>query len=124
MVSGMYLGEITRNILLHLIDASLLFGGHSSKVLNTHYGFDTSFVSNVEGAKDDSVVRKAVVKDLGVDEQYVTDDDLALVRWACKIVAHRAAYLAATAIAAIYLHTAEHRKASGQELVDCGIDGR
>lgn len=51
-VSGMYLGEITRNILLALIDAapkSLLFNGQAgSGALNQHYGLDTSVMSDIE----------------------------------------------------------------------------
>ncbi|KAI1793011.1 hypothetical protein LXA43DRAFT_1004244 [Ganoderma leucocontextum] len=50
-ISGMYLGEITRNILLSLVDAApkpLLFNGRSSDVLNTHYGLDTAVMSEVE----------------------------------------------------------------------------
>ena len=49
----MYLGEITRNICLSLIDAAprpLLFNGRSSKVLNSHYGLDTAVLSEVEAA--------------------------------------------------------------------------
>jgi len=49
----MYLGEITRSILISLIDAApnaLLFGGKSTPVLNKHYGFDTSVMSEVEKA--------------------------------------------------------------------------
>lgn len=49
----MYLGEITRNVLLSLIDASpkaVLFGGQSSSVLNSHYGLDTAVMSDVEEA--------------------------------------------------------------------------
>ncbi|KAI8984992.1 hexokinase [Trametes punicea] len=52
-ISGMYLGEITRNILLALIDAApkpLLFNGRSSGPLNTHYGLDTAVMSEVEDA--------------------------------------------------------------------------
>ncbi|KAM5532707.1 hypothetical protein V8D89_013599 [Ganoderma adspersum] len=50
-ISGMYLGEITRNILLSLVDAGpkpLLFNSRSSDVLNTHYGLDTAVMSEVE----------------------------------------------------------------------------
>ncbi len=49
----MYLGEITRNILLSLIDAApqpLLFNGRSSGPLNEHYGVDTAVMSEVEEA--------------------------------------------------------------------------
>ena len=49
----MYLGEIARNILTALIDAApktLLFNGKSSRVLNTHYGLDSSVLSDIEHA--------------------------------------------------------------------------
>lgn len=49
----MYLGEITRNVLLSLIDAAprpLLFNGRSSGPLNDHYGVDTAVMSEVEEA--------------------------------------------------------------------------
>lgn len=52
-ISGMYLGEITRNILLSLIDAapkSLLLNGRASDVLNRHYGLDTAIMSEIEDA--------------------------------------------------------------------------
>lgn len=49
----MYLGEITRNVLLALIDAApkpFLFGGKATDVLNRHYGFDSAVMSAVEEA--------------------------------------------------------------------------
>jgi hexokinase len=56
----MYLGEITRNVLLSLVDAApkpILFAGKSTKQLNTHYGFDTAIMSAVEEAwEGDKVV--------------------------------------------------------------------
>ncbi|KAG2013453.1 hexokinase [Coprinopsis cinerea AmutBmut pab1-1] len=52
-ISGMYLGEIVRHIIVSLVDATpkpILFGGKSTSVLNEHYGLDTSFMSKVEEA--------------------------------------------------------------------------
>lgn len=49
----MYLGEISRNVLLSLVDAApkpLLFNGKSTSSFNIHYGLDTSFMSDVEWA--------------------------------------------------------------------------
>lgn len=49
----MYLGEITRDVLVSLIDAcpkTLLLNGKSSRILNTHYGLDTSVMSEIEQA--------------------------------------------------------------------------
>ncbi|KAG8860118.1 glucokinase [Tulasnella sp. 330] len=47
-ISGMYQGEICRNLLLYLVDNNYLFNGHSSAQLNSHYGFDTSVMSDIE----------------------------------------------------------------------------
>ncbi|WVR05189.1 hypothetical protein IAU60_002201 [Kwoniella sp. DSM 27419] len=125
MVSGMYLGEITRNMLLHLIDASVLFDGYSSKILNTHYGFDTAFVSGVEGAKDAEEVKKLISSQLGVESQYIKDQDAEIVQWATRMVSDRACKLAAVAIAAIVLHTGADKVTEGEkdEGVDVGVDG-
>ena len=65
-ISGMYLGEITRNILLSPVDAApkpLLFNGRSSEVLNTHYGLDTAVMSEVEEAWESGRVPAVPVKD-------------------------------------------------------------
>lgn len=117
MVSGMYLGEISRNMLLHFVDLSLLFDGFSSPVLNTHYGYDAAFVSAVEGAKPEDV--KAIVVDhLGIEAEHVTDSCAEIVQWACEMVARRASALAACAIAAVVQHTGK-----GEEPIDVGLDG-
>jgi hexokinase len=113
------LGEIVRNILLYLIDNSLLFDGHSTQILNTHYGFDAAFVSAVEGAKSSSEVRDVIAKDLNV-QQNITDRDVELVQWASRAVASRASTLAACAIAAVIKHTKALDK-SGP--IDIGVDG-
>ncbi|KAH8986337.1 hypothetical protein EDB92DRAFT_1879806 [Lactarius akahatsu] len=52
-ISGMYLGEVTRNILLALVDAApqpILFNGKATERLNKHYGLDTEMLSFVESA--------------------------------------------------------------------------
>lgn len=64
-ISGMYLGEIVRNILLTLIDTapiSLLFEGYSSAELNAHYGIDTAIMSEVEAAWEAGRPRDTSVK--------------------------------------------------------------
>ena len=126
MVSGMYLGEISRNILLHLIDSGHLFNGHSSDILNTHYGYDTAFVSAVEDAKTPEAVREIILKDLKVSADHLTDGCVELVRWACRVVADRACALAACAIAAVIRHTGNDQVPEGEEDtgVDVGLDGR
>ncbi|KAJ7688368.1 hypothetical protein B0H17DRAFT_938338 [Mycena rosella] len=61
MISGMYLGEITRNVLLSLIDAApkaLLFGGKTTAALNAQWGFDTSVMSGIEEAWEGADTKK------------------------------------------------------------------
>jgi hexokinase len=61
----MYLGEITRNIFLSLIDAApkpLLFNGASSSALNAHYGIDTAIMSDVEAAWETGRPKDITVK--------------------------------------------------------------
>ena len=41
-------GETCRNLLLYLIDNNYLFDGNSTSQLNTHYGFDTAYMSEIE----------------------------------------------------------------------------
>ncbi|WWD15973.1 hypothetical protein CI109_100397 [Kwoniella shandongensis] len=125
LVSGMYLGEIVRNILLHLIDSSVLFDGYSSDVLNTHYGFDAAFVSGIEGCKTSDEVKQLIIKVLGVNTKYITEGCTEVVQWACRVVAERACKLAGCAIAAVILHTGNDKVPEGEEDkgVDVGIDG-
>ena len=127
MVSGMYIGEVTRNILLHFIDLDLLFSGHSSNILNAHYGFDASFVSAVEGVQSDSDVHHILLTQLEMPEDLIRPDDVTIVRWATRMVADRACALAACAIAAVVLHTGNDKAPGNNEAdsgVDVGVDGR
>lgn len=126
MVSGMYLGELVRNILLHFIDLNILFGGYSSEILNTHYGFDASFVSKVEGTTSEKEVEKIIVAELKVSSDKISDKCSKLVMWACKMVANRACALAACAIGAVILHTGNNTTPDGEQDtgVDVGVDGR
>ncbi|KAI9456980.1 hexokinase-domain-containing protein [Lactarius psammicola] len=116
-ISGMYLGEITRNILLAL-----------------HYGLDTEMLSLVESAwsgkdgsdaDDDAAAAAALVQDpeklgpatvqrlkriqeivqehLGYAPGEVSLRDAALVRWAAVLVVRRSARLSACAVASVAL---------------------
>ncbi len=128
MVSGMYLGEIARNMLLYLIDLSILFDGHSSPQLNAHYGLDTALVSAIEESKSEEQVIKVLVNDLGLDRKVIKSTDVEIVSWACKVVAIRAASLAAAAIASVIRHTKNDvdpgRDVPGREdTIDVGLDG-
>jgi hexokinase len=132
-ISGMYLGEITRNILLALVDAApqpILFGGKATDRLNKHYGLDTEMLSLVESAwsggdgsvADDGAallgdpeklapatllrlkrVQEIVQEHLGYAPGEVSLRDAALVRWAAALVVRRAARLSACGVATVAL---------------------
>lgn len=48
MISGMYLGEIVRLLLVKLAEDRLLFQGGASEVLLTPGSFETKFISEIE----------------------------------------------------------------------------
>lgn len=48
MISGMYLGEIVRHILLHLTNLGVLFRGQKTQCLQTRDIFKTKFLSEIE----------------------------------------------------------------------------
>ncbi|KAF7353104.1 Phosphotransferase [Mycena venus] len=152
MISGMYLGEVTRNILLSLVDAapkSLLFGGKTTAALNAQWGFDTSVMSGVEEAwegKDSKNstgeklepevkarlerVRAVLVKDLGFKDADVSLRDAAIVRWASSLVARRAALLSGLAVATVLIQTGRAvlsnqggKPTKNEPKIGVGVDG-
>lgn len=98
----------------------MLFSGRSTKPLNTHYGFDTELMSAIENdqSADLSGVRQTLVKQADVEEKWVQQSDLEIVRWACQCVGTRAALLSGVAVAAVIKQT------ESKGAISVGIDGR
>lgn len=118
MISGMYLGEITRNTLLELVDRTLLFDGHSSKELNSQWGFETTYMSTIEA--DDSLTLEQTKRILSstLNIPRVSEVDCRIVKRVCELVGTRAARLAAAAIGGIV-----RQIDCVEEGCDIGIDG-
>ena len=102
MMSGMYMGEIVRLIILDLWEKELIFVGHRDHNWSTDYrqalytkgSFYTKYVSEIE--TDSGVTyrhTKSVLEQLGLDKP--TYDDCVIVQYVCKLVSRRAAQLAA-----------------------------
>ncbi|KAG2362026.1 hexokinase [Suillus spraguei] len=131
-ISGMYLGEIARNVILSLIDAApkpLLFGGRSSALLNKQWGLDTAVLSEVEDAweglgrfsspeqgspeaqKEERLrrIQGVLVHRLELSPPDITLVDADIVRQVCNLIASRAARMSGTAVAAILVHTGRAR---------------
>ncbi|CAF4250809.1 unnamed protein product, partial [Rotaria sp. Silwood2] len=106
MISGMYMGEIVRLIILDLMQQDLLFLGQRDRYgdyktpLFTRGGFYTKFVSTVE--TDEGIAfsnTRRVLQDIGIRNP--TFDDCAIVQHICKNVSRRAARLAGAGLAVI-----------------------
>ncbi|XP_003781951.1 hexokinase-3 [Otolemur garnettii] len=119
MISGMYLGEIVRHILLHLTSLGVLFRGQQIQCLQTRDIFKTKFLSEIES--DSLALRqvRAILEDLGLP---LTSDDAQMVLEVCQAVSQRAAQLCGAGVAAVVERIRENRGL--EELtVSVGVDG-
>lgn len=104
MISGMYLGEISRNVLLNLIDRYLLFNGKSSKDFNTQWRFETAYMSTIENDNTPELAEtKRVLEDtMGIPSTTLVDRQI--VKKVSQFVGRRAARLAACGLSGIMSH--------------------
>jgi hexokinase len=135
MVSGMYIGEVVRNVLLTLVDHQLIFKGYSSPLLNKHYGLDTALMSAIEKAPSRAYSQDGPASNLSVEDwnasipetrqvlsgslaipsEHISDEDCLVVRRVSEIVGTRGARLAAVAVAATLIQTGYDRKIPKRE---------
>ncbi|NXD13308.1 HXK3 protein, partial [Nothocercus nigrocapillus] len=119
LISGMYLGEIVRYILLALVERRILFRGKPSPKLQTRDIFQTKFLSTIE--IDGLALRqvRGVLHELELDASF---EDSVLVREVCQAVSLRAAQLCAAGLAAVAEKMRESRGLA-QLAVTVGVDG-
>jgi len=100
MISGMYMGELVRLVLLDMIEEGLIFQNQNINTLRRSGTFPTSFLSEVEadpvGEYDRS---RTVLFSLGVVG--ASEDELSALRTVCEIVSRRAAFMCAAGITAL-----------------------
>jgi hexokinase len=101
MISGMYLGEICRNVFLDLIEKKCLFNGYLSEELKKQNSFETAYMSRIErDYSADLSDTKIVLQDLlGIPN--TTARDRRIVRRIVELVGIRAARLSACCIAGL-----------------------
>ncbi|KAK9303723.1 hypothetical protein QLX08_004717 [Tetragonisca angustula] len=115
MISGMYMGELTRLVLEKVVNAGLLFGGKCPSDLKKRGKFFTKYVSEIENdAKGKYTNCREVLAELGL--RNVSDQDCENVRYVCSVVSRRAAHLASAGIATLL-------NKMGEDNVTVGIDG-
>ncbi|XP_051750107.1 hexokinase-2 isoform X2 [Ctenopharyngodon idella] len=121
MISGMYMGELVRLILVKMAKDGLLFQGHTTPDLLTTGHFQTSFVSAIENKKDNEGLLSAeqVLRGLGLDP---SPEDCVATQRVCQIVSTRAAHLCAASLAAV-LRQIRDNKALEKLRTTIGVDG-
>nr|XP_033803895.1 hexokinase-2 isoform X2 [Geotrypetes seraphini] len=119
MISGMYLGEIVRNILIDFTKRGLLFRGRISERLKTKGIFETKFLSQIESDCLALLQVRAILQHLGLES---TCDDSIIVKEVCTVVARRAAQLCGAGIAAVVDKIRENRNLDFLR-VTVGVDG-
>ncbi|XP_030592992.1 hexokinase-2 isoform X2 [Archocentrus centrarchus] len=120
MISGMYLGEVVRNVLLDFTDKGLLFRGKVSERLKTRGIFETKFLSQIESDRLAMRQVRSILQHLGLTGS--TCDDSVLVKEVCSVVARRAAQLCGAGLAAVVDKIRQNRNLN-QLSVTVGVDG-
>ncbi|KAI7896217.1 uncharacterized protein EV154DRAFT_492714 [Mucor mucedo] len=95
MLSGAYMGELTRLIAMDFILAGELFEGHVPEGFNEAWSFPTIYMSTLES--DDPIKSLEVMSNFNCVNT-PTSNDIAILKRICRIVATRSAYLAAVSI--------------------------
>ncbi|XP_051656218.1 hexokinase HKDC1-like isoform X2 [Manacus candei] len=119
MTSGMYLGEIVRQILIDLTKQGLLFRGHISESLMKRGIFETKFLSQIESDRLALLQVRRILQQLGLDS---TCEDSIIVKEVCGVVSQRAAQLCGAGLAAIVEKKRENRGVERLQIT-VGVDG-
>ncbi|XP_049598775.1 hexokinase-2 isoform X2 [Syngnathus scovelli] len=119
MISGMYLGEIVRLILVKMTKDGLLFKGQASEALLSPGGFETKYISHIEEELSGLENGNKILSNLGLAWEPV---DVRVVRMVCDTVSSRSARLCAAALATLVNRM---RVARGLERLKTtvGVDG-
>ncbi len=109
MISGLYLGELTRLVLIDLIKKKLLFQGKITEeemsMLLQKDSFPTPFMTEIIADSSDTlrVVRSKLIQ-WGIRGRHISLEDVEIVKRICAIVSRRAARITAAVIFAIIMH--------------------
>ena len=100
MVSGMYLGELTRLVIEDLEASKIIFKTHHRTIFNKPGAFRTEYMSLAE--KDDSETLAGINKLLRrMKIKKSTYEERKLLKYVCRLVSTRAARISAAAMASV-----------------------
>ena len=82
MISGMYMGELIRQVLVDLMKDDLIFVGADREQLLERGSFFTRYASEIESDPVGEYTRcRQALEELGMDPDEVSDDDCSALRW-------------------------------------------
>lgn len=100
MVSGMYIGEIVRRVMIACINAGALLNGNFTNRIKQPKSIRTRVVIEIDTEDPDSfVVVRLLLEHLGYKE--FTNQDCKHIRYICNLVMTRSAHLAAAVMACL-----------------------
>jgi len=102
MISGMYMGELIRQVLVDLMKDDLLFFNCNRERLFERGAFYTRFASEIESDPVGDYTRaRMVMEELDIDPDEVTAEDYSSLRYICEVVSRRASFMASAGITAL-----------------------
>ncbi|XP_054832345.1 hexokinase-3 [Eublepharis macularius] len=119
LISGMYLGEIVRYILLDLSARKILFQGRQISVLKTKDLFSTKLITTIADGSQGQQVMRAALEEKGF---IISAEETLLVKDVCEAVSTRAAKMCGAGVAAVVDKIRENRQLEKLE-VTVGVDG-
>ena len=101
LISGMYMGEIVRQVVLELAEKHLIFDPQSSlKKLRVPGSFETKYISLVESDAVGNFEKcRVVLNELGLED--VSNNDCSTLRYVCECVSRRAGFMVAAGCVAL-----------------------
>ncbi|KFZ65351.1 Hexokinase-2, partial [Podiceps cristatus] len=119
MISGMYMGELVRLILVKMAKEGLLFGGRLTPDLLTTGHFETRYVSAIEKEKEGLQKAHEILSKLGLEPSH---EDCVATHRICQIVSTRSANLCGATLAAV-LRRIKENKGADRLRSTVGVDG-
>ncbi|XP_070759982.1 hexokinase-4 isoform X2 [Enoplosus armatus] len=119
LISGKYMGELVRLVLLKLVNEDLLFNGEASEMLKTRGSFETRYVSQVESDTGDGKQIYNILSSLGV---LPSELDCDIVRLVCESVSTRSAHMCGAGLAGV-INLMRERRSQEALNITVGVDG-
>ncbi|KAJ5092120.1 hypothetical protein NUU61_006990 [Penicillium alfredii] len=119
MITGRYLGEIVRLIIVEAVETARLFGGELPHSMREPYSLDTSIVAFLEEDSTASLAGSAaLLQKEHTFPSYPSVEDLRFLRHVCHVVSRRAAGYMATAIHSMWCLHNEVESPGSAAIVD------